>query len=171
MATKQEKRIAEYARLFRVKPGSKVNLGRDFDPGFKADVVRKKDGAELLRRGIALLADYQARLAAQDTYGVLVPPGARRRRQGRDDPPCDERREPPGRRGAQLQGAVRRGARPRLPVALRAPPARARTDRDLQPLPLRGGGRRARPPGEPRPPEAAGGEQGTGSLGAALPGE
>jgi PPK2 family polyphosphate:nucleotide phosphotransferase len=72
MATKQEKRIAEYARLFRVKPGSKVNLGRDFDPGFKADVVRKKDGGELLRRGIALLADYQARLAAQDTYGVLV---------------------------------------------------------------------------------------------------
>ena len=72
MSTKQEKRIAEYAAMFRVKPGSKVKLGRDFDPGFKADVVRKKDGAELLRRGIALLADYQARLAAQDTYGVLV---------------------------------------------------------------------------------------------------
>ena len=72
MSTKQEKRIAEYARLFRVKPGSNVKLGRDFDPAFKADVVRKKDGAELLRRGIALLADYQARLAAQDTHGVLV---------------------------------------------------------------------------------------------------
>src|SRR5689334_6706749 len=72
MATKQEKRIAEYAELFRVKPGSKVKLGRDFDPRFKADVVRKKDGAELLRRGIALLAQYQDRLAAQDTYGVLV---------------------------------------------------------------------------------------------------
>ncbi len=72
MSTKQEKRIAEYAPLFRVKPGSKVDLGRDFDPGFKADVVRKKDGAELLRRGVALLAEYQARLAAQDTYGVLV---------------------------------------------------------------------------------------------------
>jgi PPK2 family polyphosphate:nucleotide phosphotransferase len=70
--TKQEKRIAEYAPLFRVKPGSKVKLARDFDPAFKADVVRKKEGAELLRRGIALLADYQARLAAQDTYGVLV---------------------------------------------------------------------------------------------------
>jgi PPK2 family polyphosphate:nucleotide phosphotransferase len=72
MATKQEKRLAEYARMFRVKPGSKVRLARDFDPRFKADVVRKKDGAELLQRGIALLADYQARLAAQDTYGVLV---------------------------------------------------------------------------------------------------
>ena len=72
MSTKQEQRITEYARLFRVKPGSKVKLARDFDPRFKADVVRKKDGAELLQRGIALLADYQARLAAQDTYGVLV---------------------------------------------------------------------------------------------------
>jgi len=72
MSTQQEKRIAEYAAMFRVKPGSKVKLSRDFDPGFKADFVRKKDGAELLQRGIALLADYQARLAAQDTYGVLV---------------------------------------------------------------------------------------------------
>jgi PPK2 family polyphosphate:nucleotide phosphotransferase len=72
MTTKQEQRIVEYARLFRVKPGSKVKLGRDFDPRFKADIVRKKDGAELLRRGVALLADHQARLAAQDTYGVLV---------------------------------------------------------------------------------------------------
>src|SRR5690348_13434460 len=72
MSTKQEKRMAEYAAMFRVKPGSKVKLGRDFDPAFKADFVRKRDGAELLQRGIALLADYQARLAAQDTYGMLV---------------------------------------------------------------------------------------------------
>jgi len=72
MSTKQEKRMAEYAAMFRVKPGSKVKLGRDFDPAFKADFVRKKDGAELLERGIAMLADYQARLAAQDTYGMLV---------------------------------------------------------------------------------------------------
>jgi hypothetical protein len=41
MSTKQEKRIAEYAAMFRVKPGSKVKLGRDFDPAFKADLVRK----------------------------------------------------------------------------------------------------------------------------------
>jgi PPK2 family polyphosphate:nucleotide phosphotransferase len=72
MSTKQEKRIAEYARLFRVKPGSKVSLADDFDPRFKAEFLKKKDGAPLLRRGVAMLADYQARLAAQDTYGVLV---------------------------------------------------------------------------------------------------
>jgi PPK2 family polyphosphate:nucleotide phosphotransferase len=70
--TKQEKRILKYADLFRVKPGAKVTLADDFDPGFTADVVRKKDARPALRRGVALLADYQARLAAQDTYGVLV---------------------------------------------------------------------------------------------------
>jgi len=70
--TKQEKRILKYADLFRVKPGSKVTLADDFDPGFTADEVRKKDAQPTLRRGVALLADYQARLAAQDTYGVLV---------------------------------------------------------------------------------------------------
>jgi PPK2 family polyphosphate:nucleotide phosphotransferase len=72
MADKRAERIAELIKPLRVKPGSKVNLARDFDPGYKADFLKKKDGAELLQTGIAMLADYQARLAAQDTYGVLV---------------------------------------------------------------------------------------------------
>ncbi|SHN45115.1 polyphosphate kinase 2 family protein [Cryptosporangium aurantiacum] len=65
-------RIAELVRTLRVDPGSDVVLSRDFDPGYKSDLVRKRDGDELLRAGIALLADYQARLAAQNTHGVLV---------------------------------------------------------------------------------------------------
>ncbi len=72
MADERAKRIAELVKPLRVKPGSKVNLTRDFDPGYKAGFLKKKDGAELLQTGIALLADYQRRLAAQDTYGVLV---------------------------------------------------------------------------------------------------
>jgi PPK2 family polyphosphate:nucleotide phosphotransferase len=72
MADERADRIAELIKPLRVKPGSKVNLGKDFDPGYKADFLKKKDGAGLLRTGIALLADYQRRLAAQDTYGVLV---------------------------------------------------------------------------------------------------
>ena len=47
-------------------------LPRDFDPAFKAGIGKKKDGEELLRQGVELLAEYQDRLAAQDTYGVLV---------------------------------------------------------------------------------------------------
>jgi len=56
----------------RVKPGSKVDLRRDFDPGARFGVHDKDDGQELLRQGVELLAEYQDRLAAQDTYGVLV---------------------------------------------------------------------------------------------------
>src|SRR6476659_4624196 len=66
------KRIAKFIEPFRVTPGSKVKLARDFDPGFKAGIEKKEDGVDLLRDGIELLSTYQARLAAQNTYGVLV---------------------------------------------------------------------------------------------------
>jgi len=71
MAESIRKQLAEFVEPFRVAPGSEVVLRRDFDPAFKGD-MNKKDGAALLERGIELLAEYQARLAAQDTYGVLV---------------------------------------------------------------------------------------------------
>ncbi len=72
MTDKRAARIANLIKPLRVKPGSKVNLAKDFDPGYKAGIVKKKDGTGLLQTGITMLADYQARLAAQDTYGVLV---------------------------------------------------------------------------------------------------
>ncbi|MGW2821867.1 polyphosphate kinase 2 family protein [Streptomyces sp. NPDC001443] len=71
MADERAERIAEFIAPLRVKPGSKVRLGRDFDPRYKAG-VKKRDGAEMLRAGVSLLAEYQERLAAQDTYGVLL---------------------------------------------------------------------------------------------------
>ena len=72
MADDITKRIARFIEPFRVSPGSSVKLAKDFDPAFKAGIKKKTDGAELLKGGIELLADYQARLAAQDTCGVLV---------------------------------------------------------------------------------------------------
>jgi PPK2 family polyphosphate:nucleotide phosphotransferase len=68
----RKKRIATLIEPLRVQPGSKVRLGRDFDPGYRSDLVRKKDGKELLQVGIELLAEYQLRLAAEKTRGVLV---------------------------------------------------------------------------------------------------
>ena len=47
---------------FRVEPGSRVSLAEDFDPGFKSGVGSKKQGRDLLARGIELLAEYQSRL-------------------------------------------------------------------------------------------------------------
>ena len=51
----------------RVKPGSHVNLASDFDPGARFGVRKKGDGQDLLRQGVELLAEYQDRLAAQNT--------------------------------------------------------------------------------------------------------
>jgi PPK2 family polyphosphate:nucleotide phosphotransferase len=56
----------------RVAPGSEVRLPGDFDPGARFGVRKKKDGARLLAQGVQLLAEYQQRLAAQDTYAVLI---------------------------------------------------------------------------------------------------
>src|SRR5689334_11830988 len=66
------KRIADAIEPLRVPPGTHVDLEQDYNPRYKADFVRKRDGAELLRIGVELLSEYQARLAAQDTWGVLV---------------------------------------------------------------------------------------------------
>jgi PPK2 family polyphosphate:nucleotide phosphotransferase len=72
MANQREKRVAEFIEPFRVAPGSKVTLHKDFDPRFKEGVKKKKEGVALLKEGVRLLSEYQARLAAQDTWGVLV---------------------------------------------------------------------------------------------------
>jgi len=72
MADLRAKQIAELITPFRVTPGAKVVLAKDFDPAYKAGVKNKKAGEDLLQQGVELLAEYQDRLAAQDTYGVLV---------------------------------------------------------------------------------------------------
>jgi hypothetical protein len=51
MANKRQKRAAEFIEPFRVKPGSRVKLARDFDPSYKAGVEKKRDGVALLEEG------------------------------------------------------------------------------------------------------------------------
>ncbi|HSZ40069.1 MAG TPA: polyphosphate kinase 2 family protein [Trebonia sp.] len=72
MTDKRAERIAELIKPLRVKPGSRVNLAKDFDPGYKAGYVRKKDARQIMRNGIDMLCDYQSRLAAQDSHAVLM---------------------------------------------------------------------------------------------------
>jgi len=72
MADLSPRRIAGFIEPFRVTPGSKVKLPRDFDPGSGVGRAKASLAKEVLSEGIDLLAEYQARLAAQDTYGVLV---------------------------------------------------------------------------------------------------
>lgn len=73
LSEKRRRRLEEFVAQLRVPPGARVTLGKDFDPRFKAGVkAKKKDGAALLREGIQLMAEYQSRLAAQNTWGLLV---------------------------------------------------------------------------------------------------
>ena len=72
MADERLDRLERFIAPLRVEPGRQVVLSRDFDPGYKAEFVDKDDGEDLLRRGVELMAEYQERLAAQDTYGVLL---------------------------------------------------------------------------------------------------
>src|SRR5437764_15475619 len=72
MTGKRQRRAAEFIEPFRVKPGSKVTLAKDFDPAFKAGVKKKKEDVALLKEGVRLLSEYQARLEAQGQWGVLV---------------------------------------------------------------------------------------------------
>jgi len=66
------KRIERFIEPFRVTPGSKVSLTQDFDPAFKGGIATKQDGIGLLDVGVEILSQFQARLAAQGTVGVLV---------------------------------------------------------------------------------------------------
>ena len=72
LTQKQQRRLAEFIAPFRVAPGTKIKLDKDFDPAFKAGLNKKKEGVELLNLGVQLLSEYQARLAAESTRGVLV---------------------------------------------------------------------------------------------------
>lgn len=68
----RRKRLEDFVAQFRVKPGSRVTLAKDFDPAFKGGVRTKKHGVALLEEGVDMLCEFQARLAAQDKWGVLV---------------------------------------------------------------------------------------------------
>ena len=72
MAGYSVRRIVASIAPFRVPPGKKVKLERDFDPVYESEVISKEDSEELLQKSVELLAEYQTRLAAQDTYGLLV---------------------------------------------------------------------------------------------------
>ena len=71
MADLRPKRIAEFIAPFRVEPGRKVRLPHGFDPAGSRQ-VNVKEAKAVLRQGVSMLAEYQMRLAAQDTHGVVM---------------------------------------------------------------------------------------------------
>lgn len=63
--------VTDLIEPLRVAPGSEVRLSRDHDPGHTGHLARP-EGTALLADIGELLAEYQDRLAAQDTFGVLL---------------------------------------------------------------------------------------------------
>ena len=63
--------MTELVAPLRIAPGSEVKLSHDHDPGYTGQVTRPQ-ATTLLADGVELLAEYQDRLAAQDTFGVLL---------------------------------------------------------------------------------------------------
>ena len=74
IARTMDKRLRFMAGLLEpllVVPGTAVRLSRDHDPGYTG-LVTRPDAASALAEGVRLLAMYQDRLAAKDTFGVLL---------------------------------------------------------------------------------------------------
>ena len=160
-------------RLFRVRPNGRVRL-KDHDPGWaggsefkelKNDEFKAR-AKSFLEKNLEELAEAQERLYANDIYSVLIVLQAMDAA-GKDGTikHVMSGDQSAGLPGLQLQEALGRGARPQLSVALHEGAARARPDRHLQPLVLRGRARRARAPGNPRSLQAATGKARTAVSG------
>ena len=65
-------RIEELLDILRVPPGKRIDLQKDYDPGFTGKWMKKKEAEQTLAEGIQVLAEMQDKLYAQDNYGVLM---------------------------------------------------------------------------------------------------
>jgi PPK2 family polyphosphate:nucleotide phosphotransferase len=68
MAPKVEKLLD----VLRVPPGKKIDLKKDYDPGFTGHWMKKAEAEETLAEGIQRLAEMQDKLYAQDQYALLM---------------------------------------------------------------------------------------------------
>lgn len=59
-------------RQIMVPPGKKISLKRDYDPDFTGGYKKKAAAVEQLAANVEQLAELQAKLYAQDKYGVLI---------------------------------------------------------------------------------------------------
>ena len=68
MTTKMEKLLDS----LRVPPGRRIDLRKDYDPGYIDNFPSKEDAGESLEEGIRLLSRQQDKLYAQNTYALLI---------------------------------------------------------------------------------------------------
>src|SRR5512139_2753535 len=65
--------LKKFVKQFRVEPGSKVSLAKDFDPDSTSGYDKQSiDEDELLKQGIQVLSDYQEKLYAENGRALLI---------------------------------------------------------------------------------------------------
>ncbi len=153
MADLRPKRIAEFIEPLRVTPGRRVIAGEALRPRVQGRLRQEeaRGPRSSCQQGVELLSEYQERLAAQDTHGVVVVLQALDAA-GKDGTIRHVMSgvNPQGVSVHSFKAPSSSRARPRLPVALRRQSAAARRDRHLQSLLLRGGPGGARAPRDPQ---------------------
>jgi PPK2 family polyphosphate:nucleotide phosphotransferase len=64
--------LKEFARRFRVEPGKKIALKKQFDPGDTAGYEKPENAGALLQKGVQVLSEYQEKLYAENSRALLV---------------------------------------------------------------------------------------------------
>ena len=64
--------VQDLVKPLRVTPGQTVKLARDYDPGYTGGLQSRDEATARMADGLDLLVDYQDRLAAQDTFGLVL---------------------------------------------------------------------------------------------------
>lgn len=72
MPNKHQEHLHTLVDQFSISPGKKINLQKDYDPGFTAEFVKKKEAKKILAEGVQLLAEYQDKLYAQNAHALLI---------------------------------------------------------------------------------------------------
>jgi PPK2 family polyphosphate:nucleotide phosphotransferase len=65
-------KMDELLEVLRVPPGKKIDLKKDYDPGFTGHWMDKEEAQETLAEGVQMLAALQDKLYAQNNYGLLM---------------------------------------------------------------------------------------------------
>lgn len=72
MNTQDAARLKAFVDRFRVEPGRKVELKKDYDPGYTAGLNKPENVDAVLGRAIEFIAEHQDKLYAESKRGLLV---------------------------------------------------------------------------------------------------
>jgi PPK2 family polyphosphate:nucleotide phosphotransferase len=64
--------LKTFVKRFRVEPGRKVELKKDYDPADRGGMTKPENVDDVLNRAVELMAEYQDKLYAESKRGLLI---------------------------------------------------------------------------------------------------